>query len=373
MALKDTSVLVIGGCGVLGHHVVSELLTASAQVSVIDLHTDRHRFPSVTYYGGDITDTGFIHGVFEAVRPDAVIHTASPVVAEFAGKVAMYEKVNILGTRSLLEAASQVNCIKVFIYTSSASVTHDGVSDLYMSDENDPILSAPQQKEPHNLTKGIAEELVLRANRHYHGMLTSAIRPVSMFGEGDVQQLPNMLQVYYDRKTNVQIGDNTKYFDFVYVGNVADAHILALKRLLEVSSSLSSQPTLDIPQAQRVDGEAFLVTNDQPFHFWDYARTVWAAAGDTTDPKAVWVIPESLSMVMAAIVECVYWLLYRGSKKPVFSRQKVVFTCMNRTFSIAKIKKRLGYQPRWSIEEGVKRGVVWFQHERDKGKDKKDM
>ncbi|KAL8767771.1 MAG: hypothetical protein Q9194_005892 [Teloschistes cf. exilis] len=185
-----------------------------------------------------------------------------------------------------------------------------------------------------------------------------------MFGEGDVQQLPNMLQVYYDRKTHVQIGDNKKCFDFVYVGNVAHAHILALKRLLDIWSSLQSQPALDIPQHQRV-------TYDQPYHFWDYARTVWAATGDTTKPKDVWVIPRSVGMIMAGLIEIIYWLLFWGSKTPVCSRQKVNFTCMNRTFSIAKIKKRLGYQPRWSIEEGVKRGVVWSQKKK-KSEDKKE-
>ncbi|KAL8698774.1 MAG: hypothetical protein Q9201_006388, partial [Fulgogasparrea decipioides] len=179
------------------------------------------------------------------------------------------------------------------MYTSSASIIHDGVSDLFMGDETYPVLSSPQQREFYSLTKGIAEESVLKANRQFNGMLTTAIRPVSMFGEGDMQQLPSMLQVYYDSKTKVQLGDNKKWFDFVYVGNVAHAHILALKKLMEVHASLQSYPALEIAQDQRVDGEAFFVTNDQPFHFWDYARTVWAAAGNTTDPKDVWVIPVS--------------------------------------------------------------------------------
>ncbi|KAL9579755.1 MAG: hypothetical protein Q9212_004916 [Teloschistes hypoglaucus] len=258
MSLQTTSVLVIGGCGFLDRHVVSELLSASARVSVLDLHTGRNRLETVSCYAGDFTDAGMLHHVFQKVHPDAIIHSASPVVADFAGKVALYERVNVIGSRNLIERAGQFECVK-----------------------------------------GIAEQLILKANRQFHGMSTTAIRPVSMFGEGDVQQLPNMLQVYYDRKTYVQSGDNKIYFDFVYVGNVAIAHILALKRLLDIWSSFQSQPTLDIPQYQRVDGEAFLVINDQPYHSWDYARTVWAAAGDTTDPKDLWVIPRSVGMIMA--------------------------------------------------------------------------
>ncbi|KAI4195881.1 MAG: hypothetical protein LQ350_006921 [Teloschistes chrysophthalmus] len=143
MSLQTTSVLVVGGCGFLGRHVISELLSATARVSVLDLHTDGNRLETVSYYTGDITDLELLHTVFQKVQPDAIIHSASPVVADFAGKVALYERVNVVGSRNLIETAGQYDCIKVFIYTSSASLTHDGVSDLYISDENDPILSHP--------------------------------------------------------------------------------------------------------------------------------------------------------------------------------------------------------------------------------------
>lgn len=199
-------------------------------------------------------------------------------------------------------------------------------------------------------------------------MLTTAIRPVSMSGEGDVQQLPNMLQFYYDGRTKVQIGDNNKWFDFVYVGNVAHAHVLALKKLLEVWDLSKSSTSSAAPQDERIDGEAFFVTNNEPVHFWDYARMVWAAAGDTTDLKDVWVIPEKLGLALATILEWVFFLLFWGTRKPAFSRQKVNFTCMNRTFSTAKIQKRLGYKPMWSLAKGTKRGVKWFQEQSGKNK-----
>ncbi|KAL8902564.1 MAG: hypothetical protein Q9207_004582 [Kuettlingeria erythrocarpa] len=369
MSLEGTHVLVIGGCGFLGHHVVSRLLETSARISVLDLRTDRHRFAAVTYYRSDITDSNSVRRVIETARPEAVIHTASPVVADFSGKVEAYTRVNVLGTQNVLRACTQIGCVKAFIYTSSASVIHDGISDLVMADESYPILSSAEQKEPHNLTKGVAERLVLDENGSSSGMLTTAIRPVSMFGEGDVQQLPNLLQVYYDGRTKVQIGDNKKWFDFVYVGNVAHAHVLALKKLLEVWTLSESSASSAAPQDERVDGEAFFVTNNQPLHFWDYARMVWAAAGDTTDPKDVWVIPERLGLALATILEWVFFLLFWGTRKPAFSRQKVNFTCMNRTFSTAKIQKRLGYEPLWSLAKGIEKGVRWFQEE--SGKDKK--
>ena len=366
MTLQSASVVVVGGCGFLGHHVVSQLLKSVAQLAVIDLRTENNRFDSVSYHSADITDKSSILSILNRIRPVAIIHTASPVGTAFKGSDELYRKVNIEGTRNLLACADEVGCVKAFVYTSSASVIHDGVSDLVMADESYPILKPPQQTEYYSYTKGVAEQLVLEANRKNGDLLTAAVRPVSMFGEGDVQQLPNMLKVYHDGKTKVQLGDNSKWFDFVYVGNVAHAHILALTRLLETHDNLTKQALVKFPEGARIDGEVFIVTNDDPYHFWDYARAVWAAAGDTSSPGDAWVIPEAVVLAIASFVEWIFWLLFWGTKQPSLTKQKVKFSCMNRTFRIDKIKDRLGYQPHWTIREGITRGVRWFENQDSK-------
>lgn len=359
MSSELVSALVVGGCGFLGHHIVSQLRERfpSAQISVLDLHTTHNRLPAVSYYDGDITSITDVQRVLHQVRPQVIVHTASPVVAEFKGSSTLYHKVNVEGTRTLLEIAGQIGSVQAFVYTSSASVIHDSVSDLVNADESFPVLRYPKQTEIYSHTKGVAEDLVLSSNRKFSGMLTVAIRPAGIFGEGDVQMLPNMLNVYYSGKTKVQLGNNQNWFDFTYVGNAAYAHILAAEKLLQISSrtSMDHEP---------VDGEAFLVTNDEPFHFWDFARAVWAVAGDKTDPRNVWVIPKTASLIMATLIEWVFWILFWGRRSPNFTRQKVKFTCMTRTYSINKIKTRLGYQPLWSMNEGIKRGVIWFEEKR---------
>ena len=363
MSVELDSVLVVGGCGFLGHHIVSLLSKFSSDVSVFDLRTTQNRFPSVKYFDGDITDRKAISSVIQETKPSVVIHTASPVVASIEGNTSLYHKVNVDGTRILLECAGQAECVKAFVYTSSASVVHDGVSDLTMADETYPVLRSPQQTEIYSHTKGLADNLVLASNLKYGKMLTVAIRPASLFGEGDVQMLPNMLQVYYDGKTKFQLGNNENWFDFTYVGNAARAHILAAEKLLE-----SYDRTQRLPADIRVGGEAFFITNDEPYHFWDFARTVWASAGDTTDPKDVWVIPKRVGLIMATMLEWIFWLLFWGKKQPSTTRQKVKFSCMNRTYSIEKAKKRLGYRSQWSMKEGIKRGVKWFEKNRKHSK-----
>lgn len=349
-------ILVVGGCGFLGHHIVSQLLESySVQISVLDLRTDRNRHSAVSYYDGDITSQSSVLEVLAVVKPWIIIHTASPVPFDDGNNHdAIYRKVNIDGTRNLLELAGKIGCVKAFVYTSSASVIHDTVSDLINADERWPVLGAPRQREFYSETKGIAESLVIDANRKYGDMLTVALRPAGIFGEGDTQMIPNMIRAYEKRQTKFQLGDNTNLFDFTYVGNVAHAHILAALALMS-THSLSTQP-LD---HERVDGEIFHITNGSPVYFWDFARMVWSTAGDRTQPSQVWIIGKDFGLILASIIEWMFWAA--GGYKPNLTRKAVNYSSMTRYYNIDKAKNVLGYQPLFGLEESVVKTVQWFK------------
>ena len=358
----STSVLVIGGCGFLGHHIVSQLLAPSTStVSVLDLKTSNNRLAGATYHAADITSRSAVLSVFEKVKPAIIIHTASPIASNGHTKGAkqMFYKVNVEGTRNLIECAAEVGGVKAFVYTSSASVIHDTISDLINADERWPVLRAPQQREYYSETKAIAETLVLEANRKHADMLTVSIRPAGIFGEGDMQMIPGMLGAYAKGQTKFQLGDNDNLFDFTYVGNVAYAHILAAVALTQTHSLGDTKP-LD---HERVDGEAFFITNGQPLYFWDFARMVWSTAGDTTTPSQVWTIGKEVGLRLATVVEWVFWGV---GKVPNLTRARVQYSCLTRFYSIDKARARLGYWPRWGMEEGVRMSVEWFL-EREKG------
>jgi sterol-4alpha-carboxylate 3-dehydrogenase (decarboxylating) len=359
------SVLIVGGCGFLGHHIVSRLVDSHPlEISVLDLDTKRNRFPRVAYHDIDITSRPAVQSILQQIKPQTIIHTASPNVLlegpSLAQRRALYEKVNIEGTRNLVDSAGELGFTNAFVYTSSASVVHDSINDLFNATERLPVLQYPQQTEIYSHTKGVAEHIALAANLKYGVMRTTAIRPVSMFGEADAGWLPNLLDVYDKGKTNIQLGDNTALVDLLYVGNSADAHILASKALYRMNARTSDD--------KRVDGQAFFVTNDEPYRFWDFARAVWAAAGDRSDVKNVWVIPKNVGLIMATLAEWIFWLFFWGTKEPKLTRRRIKHTCMNRTFFIDKAKSRLGYRPRVSVAEGIERGVKWFQERGHKEK-----
>lgn len=184
--------------------------------------------------------------------------------------------------------------------------------------------------------------------------LTCAIRPAGIFGAGDVQFLPPMLAAYYRGQTRFQLGNNENLFDVTNVVNIAHAHHLAAAALLtavDEEAKGGSPPSDD----DKVDGEAFFITNDSPVYFWDFTRTAWSIAGDTTKPKDVWVIPKDFGLTIASIIEWVMWGLRQGV--PSLTREKVKFSCMTRYYNIDKAKRRLGYRPVVSLREGLEKGV----------------
>jgi len=170
-------------------------------------------------------------------------------------------------------------------------------------------------------------------------------------GEGDTMVLYHMINIYRQGRTNVQVGNNNNMFDFTYVENVAHAHLLAARALL-ATAALGTTP-LD---HERVDGEAFIITNDSPVYFWDFCRAVWAAAGSPLGTDHVWNLPRDVGMVLGYLSEWFFWAI---RKPPTFNRQRIIYSCMTRYYDISKAKKRLGYKPLVSLEEGVKRSVKW--------------
>jgi sterol-4alpha-carboxylate 3-dehydrogenase (decarboxylating) len=75
--------------------------------------------------------------------------------------------------------------------------------------------------------------------------------------------MPGFIKFYNTGHTRMQIGDNSNLFDWTYIGNHAHVHVLAADALLEAYKS----PNLP-PESERVDGEVFYTTNDEPrLHF----------------------------------------------------------------------------------------------------------
>ncbi|KAF8650119.1 hypothetical protein AX16_005356 [Volvariella volvacea WC 439] len=111
----------------------------------------------------------------------------------------------------------------------------------------------------------------------------------------------------------------------------------------------------------QIAGQAFNITNGEPFYFWDFARTVWAELDkyfpDARTPRKPFVLPRSMAMTAAGGAEFFGWLTGRGTP---FTRFRVKFSCATRWFNCEKARRVLGYEPDVGVEEGIKLMAAWW-------------
>jgi len=365
-------VLVTGGCGFIGSHLVPEILATepTCQVHVIDINTTRNRVddPRVTYHTGDISSLSDVETAMFAAQPRTVFHVACPD-SMITLDVSVFRKVNVDGARNLLKAAEKVGTVQAFINTSTSSVIHDNVSDLIDADENLPVLQYPAQKRVYTLTKAEAEAEILAANRK-HGdssMLTVSLRPATAFGERDTICMGKIVATCREGRGRFQIGPGKNQYDFIYIGNLVDAHLLAAYALLRTHGKPAP------PKETRVDGETFNVTNDERILFWDFQRSISTSIGLPIKQEDIKIIPAWVALFMALISEYSTWMRSWGTKQSAVTREAVRLTIIERTLNCEKAKRVLGYKPRVGIQEGIERGGKWFMDEAAKTADAKKI
>ena len=214
MATPMDSVLLIGGAGFLGMHLIQQFWEESPRpnIHVFDIRplpeTVSKYFtfdPSqITTHVGDLTSEDDVKKAIKESNPTVIVHSASPIHG--LGQE-IYEKVNIKGTANLIKCAKELN-IKALVYTSSAGVIFNG-NDVHNADETWPIPEVPM--DGYNETKAIAEEMVLKANSPSEGFYTVALRPAGIFGPGDRQLVPGLRQVLKNGQTKFQVVITTTY------------------------------------------------------------------------------------------------------------------------------------------------------------------
>ena len=350
-------VLVTGGCGFVAFHIITHILSAdpSCEIHVIDIDTTHNRVHGVTYHTIDLSSASDVSTIIHTVRPLTIFHTASP--DSMIVVPSRFETVIVSGTRNLLAAAAQVGSVKALIYTSTSSVVHDNLTDLVDADETLPVLRPPVQQRVYTLAKATAEEEILAANRATGdaSMLTVSLRPALCFGERDRHFFAKVLAVARAGRTRFQMGPGTNEYDYVYIGNLADAQVRTAQLLL----TAWGKPPPPAPE-RRIDGENFNVTNNERMRFWDFNRASAAAAGHPVAAQDVVVIPVALGLLIGWLSEWIVWLVSRGRRQPNMTREGIRFSTMTRTLNGEKAVRMLGYRPRVSLGDGIERSARWF-------------
>ena len=183
------SVLVVGGCGFVGFHIVRHLLKSSScdTICVVSRNPTTNRLPGVNYQAGDITDIENIRSVILQLCPSVIIHAACPDATSATAKA--FHQVTVQGTQNLLQVALDAPSVKVFIFTSSATMAA-GPEHIDL-DESTPLADSDPNSYPYVRTKAQADKMVLKANKPIveqdkSGLLTGCIRLPIVYGEVSV-------------------------------------------------------------------------------------------------------------------------------------------------------------------------------------------
>ncbi|KAI8331559.1 3-beta hydroxysteroid dehydrogenase/isomerase family-domain-containing protein [Chlamydoabsidia padenii] len=342
------SYLVIGGGGFLGRHVVDQIRRRKdgSTIAVFDISEPKEPEADVTYHVGDLRKYGDVLQAMAGIT--AVIHTASPPHVNSSNPPRdLYFSINVDGTKNVIKACQEAH-VPVLVVTSSGSVISTG-EPMVNVDEHTPY--PPQAIDVYTESKIECEKVVLAANG-INGVQTCTIRPSAIFGPGDRQLIPGMLEVCQRGQHRFQIGNNTSLMDFTYVGNIAYAHVLAAEKL-----ALSKESP--------VGGQAFNLTNGTPVPFWDFASKVWYEYGMDMPKSKKIILSYNASMVIAYISESIYNLkaLFwdKDTLKEGMTRSRIKQAMSSRYFNIDKARTLLGYEPIVGLEEGIKIGIDYYK------------
>lgn len=275
MGMKN--IVVTGGAGFIGHHVVMQLLEKGNKVHVLDnfstgsidnlmieTHDGRMALPSgLTVYVSDI-----VHGNLPDIKKiDQVIHLAAPVsVPESIENPNKYWDSIFTGSKNIIKWAYIQGC-KSFVAASTAAVYGDS-QELPLSEES-PV--SPMS--PYAEYKLEMEDLLKAFHRPE--MQCTALRFFNVFGEGQrasggyVSAVPIFLKQYKSYQPITVTGDGQQTRDFVYVGDVARACQLALEgewqRELPIYNVGSGQEYKIIELAEALGGEIkWIEARDEP-------------------------------------------------------------------------------------------------------------
>ena len=322
--------LVTGATGFVGSHVAEALIARGDAVRTLARESSDTALLDklgATVIRGDLTDADAVKLAAEGAN--VLIHCGAKV-GDW-GHVDEYRKVNVEGLRHLLDAV-RGRPLDRFVLVSTLGVY--AARHHYGTDETEPL---PESHiDGYTQTKVEAERLALEYHRRQQVPVT-VLRPGFIYGPRDRSVLPRIVTRLRERSV-IYIARGRYALNTTYVANLVDAILLAV----------------DHPAAV---GEVFNITDGE---FVSKRRFFEAIADGVGVPRPKGSVPVWLARFIANWRESVF----RRKNKPHPPRAtqaQLKFAGLNLDFSIAKARTKLGYTPRVSFDEGMKKAIEWYK------------
>ncbi|WP_195926857.1 UDP-glucose 4-epimerase GalE [Sarcina ventriculi] len=244
------AILVCGGAGYIGSHMVAELLAQNKEVIILDNFEKGHEDAILggKIYKGDLRDKNILDKIFTENHVEAVIDFAAySLVGESMVEPLKYFNNNVSGTISLLEAMKKYG-VKYIVFSSTAAT--------YGEPENTPILENDKTipTNAYGESKLLVEKILKWCDTCY-GIKFTVLRYFNAAGahingkigedhSPETHLIPLILQVALNKRDEIMIfgddyktKDGTCVRDYIHVSDLASAHLLALNRLIDGGES----------------------------------------------------------------------------------------------------------------------------------------
>jgi len=300
--------LVTGGAGFIGSHLVDKLIKEGHKVVVIDnLSTGRKENlnPKAKFYKIDICSYR-ISQIFKKEKPEVVFHYAAQIDVRKSVKDPVEDaKINILGTLNILENCKKYNIRKVIFASTGGAIYGD--ADIVPTPETYPELPLSPY--------GIAKLTIEKHLSYYYkvfGLPYVSLRLANVYGprqnsKGEAGVVAIFCDKMLSKKQPIINGDGKQTRDFVFVDDVVEANISALKK--------DKVGIFNIGTARETD-----------------VNTLFKKLRELTDSKCAKIHGPTLP----------------GEQKR---------SCLD----YSEAKRELGWQPKYSLDEGLKKTVEWFK------------
>jgi len=313
------AILITGTAGFIGFHTAKRLLEEGEIVIGVDnfneyydinLKETRNKilegFANFKMYRIDLADYSELAKIFEENKIERVIHLGAQGGVRYSlSNPGLYERSNITGTLHIFELSRRYS-VKNIIYASSSSV-YGGNTKIPFS-EDDPV---DKPISFYAMTKRV-NELLAYTYHHLYGMKMTGLRFFTVYGEWgrpDMAMWKFTKNILEGKEIEVYNFGNMKR-DFTYVADIVEGILLALRK--------------------EFDHEIINLGNNNPVALNYFIELIEKATGKQANKKM---------------------MEMQSGDVPV--------TCAD----ISKAKRLLGWEPKTSIEEGIKRFVEWFKQE----------
>ncbi|MDL2329427.1 NAD-dependent epimerase/dehydratase family protein [Desulfosarcina sp. OttesenSCG-928-A07] len=319
--------LITGATGFMGPHLLNQLSAAGHSCRCLVRQGSEHkifRFNTTEILSGDLTDPGSLTGAADGV--DCLFHLATlGHMNNFAVSPDLFRAVNVHGTLNIMEEALRAG-VKHIVHCSSVAAM--GICKETPADETTPC-------HPHHAygkSKLEAEQAVLRLVKA-KGLPASIVRFSMIYGPGDPR---DMLKLTRMAKKHLfpKIGNRPKLTPLIHVQDAVKGLLLAAEK---------GKP-----------GEIYLITNPQSEPFDKIREIIQEALGIR---KMAVYVPEGAALKLASAIE---WVFKKRGKNPPVSRKNIESILADRSFSIAKAMRELGFMPTVDPASGIHETVKWY-------------